>query len=265
MTRILVLSDLHAGHQAGLTPPGYQNEKWLKMGTKAAHLYQVQRQCWDFFEHNVRKHGPYNVVVINGDAIDGRGERSGGVELITTDREQQCEMAVIAVRKALSKHTKVYMTYGTDYHTGQSEDFENIIANSLGAEAIQATLQLTIEGIVFDFRHHVGSSASPFGRATAVAKEQVWNVLKAARKEAAQAHIVVRSHVHYFAYSGNRDALALTTPALQAPGTRYGERRCSGTVDFGFVVFDVDKEHYTWQPVIATGIPSLQLKPIKVA
>ena len=34
---------------------------------------------------------------------------------------------------------------------------------------------------------------------------------------------------------------------MQALGSKYGSRQCSGTVDFGFVVFDVDDDgQYTW-------------------
>jgi hypothetical protein len=45
--------------------------------------------------------------------------------------------------------------------------------------------------------------------------------------------------------------LGMTTPALQGFGSRYGARRCTGLVDFGFVTFQVNKGTYTWQPIIA--------------
>ena len=38
--------------------------------------------------------GPVDILVVNGDAIDGHGKKSNGSELLTTDLLQQVDIAV---------------------------------------------------------------------------------------------------------------------------------------------------------------------------
>jgi hypothetical protein len=37
---------------------------------------------WKFFEDGIRKYRPFDIVMVNGDAVDGPGARNGGVEEI---------------------------------------------------------------------------------------------------------------------------------------------------------------------------------------
>ena len=69
------------------------------------------------------------------------------------------------------------------------------------------------------------------------------------------ANVIIRSHVHYHEFSGNPTHIAMTTPALQGWGSKYGERQCSGIVDIGLVQFDISEGEYSWkchlfQPVV---------------
>jgi hypothetical protein len=253
MKRVLILSDLHAGSMVGLTPPGWWvPEKHTGASrTKRNKFARAQRECWAFYESSLKKYGPFDVLLVNGDMIDGTGWRSGGTEQITTDREEQCEMAAYALRKPLSSGTKIVCTYGTASHTGTEEDWENIVSGDIGAVKIGSHEWVTVEGVTFDLKHHVGNSSIPHGRFTQPAKERLWNVLWSERKMAPKADIIVRSHVHHFDYCGEWNWLAMTTPALQGMGTKYGSRRCNGTVDFGFIVVECNKGNYTWHPVIA--------------
>ena len=56
------------------------------------------------------------------------------------------------------------------------------------------------------------------------------------------AKIIVRSHVHYARKAETPYYIAMTTPALQGHGSKFGSRKCSGTVDIGITYIDVDKE-----------------------
>jgi len=253
MKRTLIISDTHSGHLVGLTHPGWWvEEKDIEASrTKRNKYANTQRQCWKFYEDGIKKLGPFDVVLMNGDAIDGKGDRSGGTEQITTDREEQAEMAVAAIRPALSKKTRLVMTYGTAYHTGKDEDWESLVASDLGAVKIGSHEWVDVEGVIFDMKHHVASSSVPHGRHTAAARERLWNVLWAERQLQPKADVIVRSHVHYYDFCGGANWLGLTTPALQGMGTKYGGRVCSGTVDFGFLVFECSKGEYTWTKHIA--------------
>jgi hypothetical protein len=103
----------------------------------------------------------------------------------------------------------------------------------------------TVNGLVFDLKHHVGSSGVPHTRATPVKRDELWNLLWAEAGDQPRGQFIVRSHVHYcegaYKWIGPKRVEAMTTPALQAMGTRYGARRCSGIVNWGLLVFDIDE------------------------
>ena len=89
--RVVVISDQHAGHRVGLTPPKW----WTQiLGDK---WYRTQMDLWKEFTKGIDGLKPIDVLMVNGDCIDGRGERSGGSELITGNRMKQVEMASFAI------------------------------------------------------------------------------------------------------------------------------------------------------------------------
>lgn len=252
--RMAVLADLHCGHLVGLTPPRWQVTPTKSDGrTKRDKYAEIQKEAWAWYLKNITSRGPFDVIVVNGDAIDGKGARSGGTELITSDRHEQVQMAAQAILRApKAKGCKTILTYGTAYHTGDGEDFENALADEVNATKIGSHEWVDMGGVVFDFKHHVGGSQIPHGRSTAINREALWSAIWAETDYTPTSNVVIRSHVHYFTFAGGdiEPALRITTPALQAMGTKFGSRRCSGTVSFGFLTFTVDKGVMTWEPVL---------------
>ena len=79
--------------------------------------------------------------------------------------------------------------------------------------------------------------------------EQVWTL----SDYQPNAQIVFRSHVHVHVFSGRilgtKMQYVATTPALQAMGSKFGARRCSSLVDFGFMHVDVHADGKWEMPV----------------
>ena len=244
--RLLVLSDMHCGHLVGLTHPGdnprYDDERKI--------VSEYRDFLWEWFEKEVKALGKIDVVVHNGDAIDGKGKKSGGTEQIEMDRNSQAKMAANILSRIRTKETR--LTYGTGYHTGNLEDYEDVVASVLGCPKPSGTLDLELNGVVFNFKHKVGGSQIPHGRATGQLRDKLWARQWAARGEYPDCDVQVRSHNHYFGYGGDSEFLWIATPALQGYGwNKYGTRIMSGTVDYGFVHFDItDKGDVTWAPHI---------------
>jgi hypothetical protein len=244
--RIAFIGDLHCGHRAGLTPP-----QWRFRECATDHVWrkftQVQTEAWKHYARIVKSLMPVDCLVVNGDLIDGRGEKSGGVELITGDRNEQCKMAADCIR--LWKAGNIVMTRGTGYHVGDIESWEDIVADMLRADGSTVKIGdhewVDVNGHIFDCKHHVGSSGIPHGRFTAASKDELWNLLWAEAGQQPRADTIIRSHVHYCAggyrYVNGKRKEFMTLPALQQMGTRFGARRCSGLVDWGLIAFDLDK------------------------
>jgi hypothetical protein len=187
-----------------------------------------------------------------GDAIEGKGERSGGVELLKADRHEQAAMAAAAID--ICEAQKVRLFHGTRAHTGKEEDFEDTILESMKCKdaAIGDHDWFRCNGEVFDIRHKVGGSTIPHGRHTAIARERLWNLIWNSEDERQpKATILLRAHVHFFSYCGASNWLGITCPAL-CYNSSFGKRECSGLVDVGILAFDFNESGgYTWRPILA--------------
>ena len=244
--RVAVLSDPHCGHVAGLTPPEYAYAV-TDDRTKHDKFAIIQDVTWRWFYAEAVKIRPVDVLLLNGDAIDGRGEKAGGVECITTDRTKQCEMAIRVIKVLQPKH--VILTYGTTYHVASSgEEWEGAIAKTLadsntfsGDVAVGAHEWFSVNGVVFDAKHHVAMGAAPQTQFSSITRDSIWQMLWAMRREAPRANIIIRSHLHTYLFAKTSDFTGIVTPGLQAY-SKYGAKQVSRTIDYGFLHFDVTKE-----------------------
>ena len=247
---VMAISDLHCGHAAGLTPPKHRPYTPAWTG-----FYEQWDSVWQEYIKWANLLQP-DILIVNGDAIDGKGEKSGGTEQICGTWAAQADMASECIMHTNAK--KIVMTYGTPFHTGQSDDFENLIKDKLtGCEVVIGGHEFpVINGIQFDIKHKIGSSSVPQGRTTALNKSHLWNDLWAIRGQQPTAQVVLRGHVHYHAYTGNQDWLGMTLPALQGWGSKYGVRQCEGLVDTGITWFKVYEdsclENLEWASEIFT-------------
>lgn len=251
---MLVAADMHCGHRVGLTPERWEPGQRKPTGDddKPTHRHNkfaaIRQECWREFCSIVDDLRPIDVAIINGDCVDGRGERSGGLELIEADQHNQAQMASECILRIHA--SAVVMTFGTPYHTGKLEDVELRIAELVDATTIGAHEWPEVNGLVFDVKHKIGRSGIPHGRGTAIRRADMWNALWAEAGMQPRASVFVRSHVHYLAYAGDARTLGVVTPALQAMGTRYGARECEGLVDWGVVCFDVAADGtYEWRAI----------------
>jgi len=240
--RIAVIADFHSGHLVGLTYPDFERRAQPNPGTKLHDCQRFRRAMWRYYSEKVEELKPIELLIVNGDCIDGKGSRSGGTELLFSDRGEQasCAAALINMWNA----PMVLMSYGTPYHVGADEDWEDEVFKEVQTKdkKIGGHDWVAVNGLTFSYRHFLGSSSVPYGRFTSLAKERTWEMEWAKRNEYPLGDVLLRSHVHYFKHAGDADWLGIITPALQGYGSKYGARKMSGTVDFGLVHFDVGED-----------------------
>ena len=252
--RVVVISDPHCGHRVGLTPPAFQGQ-YVKDETdltKIDKFVTIRRRLWHEYQKMINALKPIDILIVNGDCIDGKGFRSGSTELIETDRDVQGIMAATCIAEAESPIIR--MTYGTAYHTGLSEDWENNVVKEIKINDPQVDVKIgshewvDVNGVIIDFKHFTASTTIPHGQGTSLAKDWLWNALWAEQELQPRADIYIRSHVHVAYQCGRPNSwYACTTPALQGMGSKFGSRICKGIVDFGVVSFDIT-ESGAWKP-----------------
>lgn len=247
--RVLIISDLHCGHQVGLSPPRLHNP--VIEDQRNIKFAMVRKELWDFFSSEVEANKPYDILIVNGDCLEGKGERSGATELITADRKAQCAIAQEIIE--FIGAPIIRMTYGTPSHTGTEEDWEDIIADAVGAK-IGSHEWFEINGVIFDCKHKIGSSVIPHGRLTPLAREILWNQIWSSRGQTPKADVLIRSHTHYYEAIDHDGCRGFITPCLQGFGSKYGSRQCSGTIDIGLIIGDIySKGEIDWKIRTAQG------------
>lgn len=260
MKHIVIISDLHTGSWTGLTPPEWQynisknKDKWIK--NRQARL-RMQQEAWTKYEEMCTAWYKPDILLVNGDCIEGTQRKDDGVELLTRDLQEQTNIATRCINKWRAK--KILMTYGTAYHTSESTDWENIIAKDVNAE-IGGHLFFEYEGVKFSAKHKIGSSATPTGRATPLLKSLLWNVIK----DEPKVDCLIRSHVHYYSYIETAKQCAFSTPCLQLFRGRYGVRQCEGEVHWGMIRLTVHKGQITNREVVICNLVANKPKLLKI-
>lgn len=249
--RLLPTGDWHVGHHFGLTPPVAWESADPRYPRRAKRR-AFQKALWGAFDAAIAPLRPVGTLLLGGDCIEGKGERSGSRELLTPDRNEQIELAAAIVD--FIKPRKVRVVYGTAYHTGRDEDFEDQLVDRIKCTrnvAIGGHGFYEVNGCTIDDKHFTRGSDSPRGRFAGLAGDQEWNELWAGRGRQPKANIILRHHVHFFAYCGGERWLAATVPAF-CYGSAFGIRICRGWVDVGLLHFDIFKDgSFAWAPTLA--------------
>jgi hypothetical protein len=238
--RILSVSDLHAGNISGLTPDKYNPDSEI-----GHDMYLYRKSLYQWVQQEIEKLKPIDICVVNGDAIDGKAPKTGGNELIISDRTTQIDMVIDFCKWVDAKEYR--FTYGTGYHVGQEDDWENAIASYFNTQP-EATAMLNANGLIMKWRHHTGGSTNFSTRSGSLMRNQINDILWSIDGEEEKSDVLVYSHVHYFLALVNRFGTVFASPALQGwGGSQLGARRMGGIVDYGFLYFDVkSKEEWAW-------------------
>lgn len=234
----VIIADLHVGSYAGLCPPG----KFSKDDKK---LRRSQEETYHHYQRFAKENRGVDILLVNGDCIEGKGSRNGGIELWTSDLLEQTRAAAQLIRMFNAK--TIRMSFGTNYHVaaGSGERLEQIIANDLSG-TIHNRHFMNIGGVVVDMRHKVGSSSIPHGRHTSISKEAVWCALMHERGIFPKVDVIIRSHTHYYIANEDVRCVCINTPCLQLPRTNYGGCECSGDINWGIIKFYAEGGNFSW-------------------
>ena len=229
---VMVISDLHAGSKYGLMHPKYtfSDKQWV---------INMRERLWNWFETRRSLYKP-DILICNGDMIEGHDFKSGGTNVVTTNCHKQAEMAADIINHIGAK--TILMTYGTPYHTGSCEDFEDDVAEKVGAKEIKDQGVYNINGLSVIAKHYIGNSSSPMSRFTALGGAEIKQMLWTEAGIQPKANLIIRSHIHRCLEVGDpdRNFKAFTTPALKGLGDQYGRQLDGLPISVGFVILQIE-------------------------
>lgn len=205
---IAVVSDLHVNSTVALCPPSFTLDDG---GTYRASRPQtwIWRQ-WLSYWQTVREwrdslDAPLRIIV-NGELGDNNHHHT--TQLITRNEADIVRMAAEVMRPAtdlLREGDHLFVTRGTEAHSGPSASIDERIAADLGATPARDDeppvswwqLRAEFDGVTFDVMHHPPGSGGrlPWTRGNFANKLAAIAYMEAGRKEQPP-HLLIRGHIH---------------------------------------------------------------------
>jgi hypothetical protein len=262
---VVVISDIHDGNINAVCTP--LARKYIRHHRKRL-LQEKLYDAWVWCSQQLTK-PEIDLLIINGDAIDGDNRKDLGAETWTTSMTAQ----VNDCEKLITDHYKfknVIVTNGSGYHVKRGADqFEEILAERLARHEIDGKLGnylrsealprefKEVEGVtrvqgvnysytdykwrfkcdlvgrteVFSITHHVGHSQVEFYRSTPLAREMVTSELDASKYSPDERPtILLRAHAHYYCLLDFSSSTGIITPAWKFPDEYLHRRGIGGTL-----------------------------------
>ena len=241
---ILVASDIHNGSSTAVCSDSpYVAE--IDSVVNPNKLHRALKTAWDDCIDDLRQKP--NLLVINGEPMDGANKKQLGQQSWTTNIEDQMNDFMKLIKPI--PYDNILFTRGSGYHVQQEgTNFEEVLANRLGAARYKAYggsgatdyyALVDIYGKQFNFTHHIGFNKWAAYRTTALAREMAGMVFE--RDKMGKADVIVRSHVHYFVHIEFVHTHGVTTPAWKFPDAHLFRGGLAGTTpDIGMVEFIIE-------------------------
>jgi predicted phosphodiesterase len=218
---------------------------------------------WNKMLASIRK-SPPDVVIFNGDLIEGDQGKEKGRGLMTLYLDVQVEAAIKGIQQIRDILPKVpfYFTAGTDYHQmSDKTSADQHIAKEFGGEYGD---ELVIEecGIRIFARHTISSSMSTWQyMATAPGRDHMLLYLNKGEEKYGKIDVAVFSHRHQFVAVQFSSGIALVTPCWQSKTPYAVKRGMVGVPEIGWVMLHIDDPKKI--TVDTSGIATV-VKPCKV-
>lgn len=219
--RIRVVSDLHVGSEWGLWPPSAVDDNGREYPQNAG-----QRYLWECWQHLWTNAPEPDLVVVNGDLIDGPDWRTRRSLSLTTPSLDLQQRALVEVLGPFVRGRPWYCVAGTEYHEPERL---GVVAMLLGAQRGPAGEQVLDElhypafGQLLEFRHHP-SGADTLYRGTALNRELIWSILEGYRTKARVPDVIVCSHNHVYSMYQECGITVVLCPGWQLQ-TRWARMR----------------------------------------
>ena len=194
---------------------------------------RVQKELFKCWKELVKEWSRPDVLVLNGDIIDGIQASNAGVEVWTADLDEQLDAATQLIE--MIKPRKTYVVAGTNYHVStKGRKQERTLAANFGSK-LYVDLPLDFEGHKMHFAHHIGRSAVFHYRTTPLAREML--IAKLNEHKTHRFEWLVRSHVHYFVQIRYGTHGAMTLPGWETPSPYAKKFSAMDIADIGGVRF----------------------------
>lgn len=241
MHKILAFSDLHFGSNYGLWPKGFEYEDKKNGEFDTWNLNSVQKELWKIWKYMIDKAKDCDIIIANGDLIDGPQKKGWGKGVKTPDLSIQLEACEFAL--SMLPDVPMYFTQGTEYHTvAGGIPAEQQIAKDMGwEENFGDDLCIDECGIRTYAKHHVPTTKSVWMyRPTPLARDLMLLALSSAPNQYGVVDLMCCSHAHYKCGVTLGGMTGIITPGFQTRTPYAAQNSLITPPDVGFCIIEVE-------------------------
>ena len=205
---VIIASDLHCGSRFGLIDPESEHGR-------QSPIQKYIWECWMWIAENWPKP---DLLVLNGDVIDGEQRKSSGTGIHTSKLSEQVDIAADCLKPFLDKlkPRKIIRAEGTAYHEG-FHGAVHLLDKTIGICAVTGMEPFDVElmnGRILNVKHHPeGGMALYMG--TMQDRETLWATIAESRQGLPEATFIVRSHLHTHAEFKGCGKVHIQTPSFE--------------------------------------------------
>lgn len=255
-TTLAIVSDIHANSTVAVCPASVNLDDGGTYRPSKAQRW-IRRQWlsyWQEVAEERERAGGRLVVVLNGELADNNYHPT--TQLVSRNPSDLIRLAIDTLQPMLDLNPDaIYVTRGTEAHSGQSSHLDEEIANDISAVPADEDgeiyshwhLKLQVERVRFDIAHHPpgGGGRVPWTRQGFADKLAAVTMFEYAERHEFHPHLLIRGHVHRPSDSYDKYPVrALVLPSWQLT-TAYGHRIGGDPLPIGGVIVSVDGDRAT--------------------
>ncbi len=220
MGKIVIPSgDFHIGNRGSLMTHEVIRNADIPSKKEIVEPTNTQKEIIKIYENLCDQYHKPDLLILNGDLVDGKNYKDSGLGLWSSDVAEQAE--VFAELISWLKPRKIVGTSGSPYHSERNPCMDAIAIKKCrtlgGKKGIfrQGYVSANINGCRIHAMHKTTVSKSTWQyRATPIARSMV--LAELAKDTYGHYNIILKSHVHWFAYVGFSSYLGMVLPCWKA-------------------------------------------------
>lgn len=253
---MLNVSDLHVGNIFAIFPENFKTSNGLILPLNQGQRYLLE--CWQDILSMVPEQ--IDVLNLNGDMIDGDNKFEVSRDLSEVDPTWQVRAAEELLKPLVKRARHVYASRGSAYHIGRGGEWEELLAERLGAKKdpwghhAAPWWKYYYEGWYFDLAHR--QSTAIRYRSMPLERELDFCLNRFARagKKPPGKIAITRSHTHAgFRVWREECGIAVSTPAMKLQDNFAKTRVTPNRIipdNVGVVGYKVDENDITVIPYV---------------
>jgi len=232
---MVAIGDTHIGSEGALMPLEVNSEEWCEGRNRRYFPNQIQKDIYKRWEMMVDEAPRPDILLLNGDLVDGKNYKENGMGSWTTDSLLQARVLADLVK--MLKPRQIIATSGSPYHSDNNPNVDKIATEMCGGTFMGGYANININGKRIYAQHKVSVSKSSWQyRSTPLGRALVLAALN--EKEMGHYDIVLKSHAHYFCYCGFSNSLGMILPGWKTRDQFLDTNIEFGNSALGYVRFD---------------------------